>query len=109
MLRTLFIGGLLIPWLFRALRNRFDALTLYLWFAFFRPLDWLWIDTSALRASLVLGLVLIVPAPFSGVWPNLSHPLSIGSVLFLLTALLAHTNAVNPEMSYEWIDFQARL
>ncbi len=66
-----------------ALQDRFVALLLYLWFAFFRPQDWIWFDITNLRLSLVLGGILVVPAIVSGVWPNLSHPLSIGTAVFL--------------------------
>jgi len=109
MLRSLFVAAIFFPWFFRAIRSRFDALLLYLWFAFFRPQDWLWIDISGLRPSLVLGVLLTVPALLTGVWPNVTHPLSMGSVLFLLTAVVAHTNAVNPDVSLEWLGFQARV
>ena len=47
MLRTLFVAVIFFPWFFRAIRSRFDALLLYMWFAFFRPQDWIWIDISA--------------------------------------------------------------
>jgi probable O-glycosylation ligase (exosortase A-associated) len=109
MLRTLLVLAIFIPAFYRALKDRFDGLLLYLWFAFFRPQDWMWVDISSLRLSMVLGLVLTVPALFTGIWPNLSHPLSIGSVLFLLAATVAHSNAVNPAVSLEWLGFQARL
>lgn len=85
------------------------ALLLYLWFAFFRPQDWMWYDITSLRPSLVLGLVLLIPSVFSGILPNLTHPLSIGCLLFLLSTLTAQFNAVNAQVGWEWIDFLARL
>ena len=35
---------------------------MYLWFALFRPQDWIWIDITSLRLSMVLGIILLVPA-----------------------------------------------
>ena len=109
MLRTLFVLSILVPWFLLALKDRFNALLLYLWFAFFRPLDWMWIDLSALRPSLLIGVVLIVPSLITGIMPNMTHPLSVGSLLFLLSAFLAQFNAVNADVGWEWIDFYTRL
>src|SRR5262249_13647246 len=109
MLRTLFVLSILVPWFLLALKDRFNALLLYLWFAFFRPLDWMWIDLSALRPSLLIGVVLILPSLVTGIMPNMTHPLSVGSLLFLLSAFLAQFNAVNADVGWEWIDFYTRL
>jgi probable O-glycosylation ligase (exosortase A-associated) len=109
MLRTLIVLSIFVPGMFLSLKYRFVALLLYLWFAFFRPLDWMWLDISALRPSLLVGIVLIVPCLVTGVMPNVSHPLSIGSLLFLASSVVAQVNAVNPDVGWEWIDFYTRL
>ena len=109
MLRTLFVFAILIPGVIAAVFDRFAALLLYLWFALFRPQEWMWTDISSLRPSLVLGALLVVPCVLSGVFPNITHPLSIGSILFLLTGLVAQSNAVRPDIGWQWIDFLARL
>ena len=83
MLRNLFVLGLLIPGMVAASVNRFAALLLYVWFALFRPQEWMWVDVSAFRLSLLLGVLLVVPSLFTGIFPNLSHPLSLGTVAFL--------------------------
>ena len=92
-----------------ALKDRFKALLLYLWFAFFRPQDWMWLDISALKPSLAIGLVLIVPSILTGIMPDLTHPLSVGALAFLGSSFLAQFNAVNPEVGWNWIDFMTRL
>ncbi|HEV8348401.1 MAG TPA: O-antigen ligase family protein [Vicinamibacterales bacterium] len=109
MLRTLLVFAILVPGIAMGVRDRFKALLLYLWWAFFRPQDWVWIDITFLQPSLALGMLLIVPSIFSGFYPNLTHPLSIGSCLFLLSALIAQFNAVNAAMGWDWIDFFTRL
>jgi putative inorganic carbon (HCO3(-)) transporter len=109
MLRTLFILLILIPGFAFAIRDRFAALLLYLWFAFFKPLDWLWMDLSGLRLSLVTGLMLVVPCLFTGILPHLTHPLSLGQLLFLAAALVAQMQAIDQAMGWQWIDFFARL
>jgi probable O-glycosylation ligase (exosortase A-associated) len=78
-----------------SLRSRFAALLLYLWFALFRPQEWAWGEITHLRLSFVTAVALIVPALLSGAWPNLSHPLTFGSVALLGTALIAQIFAVN--------------
>jgi len=109
MLRSLFILAILVPGLLAAVRSRYAALLLYLWFALFRPQDWLWIDINRLRLSLVIGVLLLVPGIVSGIVPNMTHPLSVGMIMFLLSALVAQIHAVNPEFGWVWVDFLVRL
>ena len=109
MLRSLVILAVLVPGFYASLRSRYAALLMYLWFALFRPQDWLWIDITSLRISLVLGMVLLVPSLMSGIGPNITHPLSIGMVTFLLTSLVSQWTAVQPALGWQWIDFIARL
>jgi putative inorganic carbon (hco3(-)) transporter len=109
MLRTLFILSIFVPGFLLALRNRYVALLMYLWFALFRPQDWLWIDITSLRVSLVLGMVLLLPAVPAGLFPNITNPLSIGMISFLACSLATQSVAVRPEIGWQWIDFMARL
>jgi putative inorganic carbon (hco3(-)) transporter len=92
-----------------ALRSRFGALLVYLWFALFRPQEWVWVDISSLRLSLVVGLLFVVPSVLSGSLPNLSHPLSLGSLAFLGTALVAQFGAIRPDIGWYWLNFLATL
>lgn len=108
-LRSLLILAIMVPGVFVAFANRFFALQLYLWFALFRPQEWLWVDISQLRLSLILGLILVVPAVVTGVLPNLTHPISVGTLLFVLTSLVAQAGAVDPATGWIWIDYLVRL
>jgi probable O-glycosylation ligase (exosortase A-associated) len=92
-----------------ALTNRFAALLLYLWFALFRPQDWLWMDITRFRLSMVLGAMLIGPSLLTGILPNVTHPLSIGGLLFLASALVSQMGAFSPDVGWLWIDFLVRL
>ena len=94
---------------FAALRNRYVALLMYLWFALFRPQDWMWVDITSLRLSMVFGIVLLVPALAAGLFPNASHPLSIGMILFLCSSIVSQMGAVRPDIGWLWIDFLFRL
>jgi len=109
MLRSLFILSILVPGFVAALRNRYAALLMYLWFALFRPQDWLWIDITSLRLSMVLGVMLLVPSIATGLLPNMSHPLTVGMALFLTSSLVSQIGAVRPDIGWMWIDFAARL
>lgn len=80
-----------------ALRSRFAGLLLYLWFALFRPQEWAWESITALRLSSVIAIVLIVPALATGVWPNVTHPLSVGTLAFLAIAGIAQIGAIDPD------------
>jgi putative inorganic carbon (hco3(-)) transporter len=109
MLRTLLVFGILSFGLAAAIRSRFAALLLYLWFAFFRPEEWIWVDVSALRLSLMLGIVLVIPSLLSGKLPNLSHPLSTGATVFFGCALLAQFDAVNQDVGLYWLEYLGKL
>lgn len=109
MLRTLLVIAIMVPGVIAAFFNRYVALLLYVWWSLFRPDDWMWTDVSAWRISLILGLILVVPALLTGRWPSMKHPLAIGSLLFLATALVAHIGAVDRGMSWVWMDFFGRL
>ena len=109
MLRSLLILAILIPGFYAALRSRHAALLMYLWFALFRPQDWMWIDITSLRLSLVFGVLLLAPSIASGVFPNLTHPLSVGMLFFLCSTLMSQLGAVRPDIGWQWIDFVFRL
>ena len=109
MLRTLLVATLFLYILYRSFGSPFAALLGYVWFALFRPQEWVWVDISALRLSLVLGSVLLIGCFMKKTAPNLSHPVSKGILAFLLTALVAQANAVNQPLGWQWLDYFARL
>lgn len=125
MLRTLLVLVILIPGLTAAVASRFAALLTYLWFALFRPQEWLWVDISALRLSLVLSLLVVIPRGWllsdftklkalkqrlaAEAWPNVTHPITLGMVLFFGAALAAQVHASNQAIGFEWLDYLWRL
>jgi putative inorganic carbon (HCO3(-)) transporter len=109
MLRTVFVFAILVPGLVAALGNRFAALLLYLWYALFRPQEWMWWDISSLRPSLVLGMLLVVPCLATGIFPYVAHPVAVAGVLFFVASALAQVNAVEPALSLGWLQFLFRL
>jgi len=109
MLRSLFILSIFLPGFYAALRSRYFALLMYLWFALFRPQDWIWVDITSLRLSMVLGLVLLVPAVIAGRFPNVTHPLSQGMLAFVAATILSQLTAVRPDLGWPWVDFTIRL
>jgi probable O-glycosylation ligase (exosortase A-associated) len=92
-----------------ALRNRFAALLLYVWFAFFRPQEWVSVDLTPLHLSLLIGLLLVVPSLLEGSFPNLSHSVSICALGFIVCALGAQFDAVRRDVGWQWIDYMSRL
>ena len=109
MLRTTFVLLILIPGLAAALFSRFAALLLYVWFAMFRPLEWLWVDVSRFRPSLVIGVMLVGPCLATGVLPALAHPLALASLSFLGVNVFALLDAVRPDVGWEWLGYLARI
>lgn len=109
MLRTIFVVLILVPGLVMAVLHPFWALLLYLWYGFFRPDEWAWGAFTPLRLSLVIGVLLVGSSLLRGVLPNLRHPLTILTVAFLVTGLLAQTNAIDTHRGWFWIDYFARM
>ena len=109
MLRATFVLLILVPGLAAAIFSRFAALLLYVWFAMFRPQEWMWVDISGYRPSLVVGVMLVVPCLATGVFPAVSHPLGLGSLLFLGVNVLPVLDAVRPDVAWEWLGYLARL
>lgn len=110
MLRLLLVGGVLTIGLVTSLFSRFAGLSTYVWFALFRPQEWLYTSLFAdLRLSLVVGLLLLVPSILTGVFPNISHPLSLLTLAFLGTVGLAQSLTVWPTLSWPWVDAYFRL
>lgn len=92
-----------------ALYSRYAALLFYLWFAIFRPQEWVWIDIEQFRFSLLVGLLLVLPSLLTGVFPNVTHPLSLGMISFLFTALVGTMNAVDPSIAWFHLNLLARI
>jgi probable O-glycosylation ligase (exosortase A-associated) len=103
MLRLLLVLGIMVPGLIAALFSRFSGLLLYLWFAFFRPQEWSWIDISSLRFSAIALTVLVLPSLMTGVFPDIKHPISRGMGVLALSAVLAELVTPAPRASIEWL------
>ena len=109
MLRSLLVLAVLVPGFFAALMDGYAGLLMYLWFALFRPQDWLWIDITSLRLSMVLGIVMLGRSLLSGFVPNITHPLTLGIALMVCSSVITQTSAVRPDIGWIWIDFFVRL
>jgi putative inorganic carbon (hco3(-)) transporter len=125
MLRTLFVVLILIPGLAAAVASRYYALLLYLWYSLFRPQDWLWIDITKLRLSLIMSLLVVIPRGWlmsdalqsrsvkerlaAEAWPNVTHPLTIGMVVFFITSIVAQFSAVDQKLGFTWLDYLWRV
>jgi probable O-glycosylation ligase (exosortase A-associated) len=108
-LRSFLVLAILIPGFFAALMDGYAGLLMYLWFALFRPQEWLWIDITSLRLSMVLGIVMLGRSLISGFVPNVTHPLTIGIALMACSSVITQTSAVRPDIGWIWIDFFVRL
>jgi putative inorganic carbon (HCO3(-)) transporter len=109
MIRTLIVLSIMFPGLAIAVVNRYAALLLYVWFALFRPQEWVWIDISFLRLSLLTGVLLVLPAIPLGIFPNFTHPLSVGTMGFMVAAFVSHLVSYRPAVSGPWVEFFVRL
>lgn len=109
MLRTLAFILMMCGGVLAATWSRFGALLFYLWFALFRPQEWVWIDVEQFRLSMVVGMLLVVPSLFSGVFPNVTHKISLGMILFLAAACGAQLNAINPDLGWFHLSALSRL
>lgn len=69
----------------------------------------MWVDITALHASLILGLILVIPCLFTHKWPDFSHPLSKGAALMVVFGFLAQVGAVNKDVGWEWTLYLTKL
>ncbi len=84
MLRTAFVLGIFAIAMFFALQGAFYALLMYLWIAYFRPMEWVWTDfIQTLNLSLIAGVYLVVISFISGQRHRIN-----GRVLLLAAFLL---------------------
>jgi probable O-glycosylation ligase (exosortase A-associated) len=61
MLRTIFVLGLIIIGTYYSLQGPFYALLFYLWNAYFRPEDWIWLDfLQGAKLSFIIGAYLVL-------------------------------------------------
>src|SRR5262245_60131672 len=75
----------------------------------FRPEFFVWFDLTPYRLSLALGILLLVRSSVGLAFPNLSHPLSIGTAAFLFLAVISQITAVDAILGWAWLDYFARL
>lgn len=100
MIRLLIVSLVVALGLGASAFSRFAALLLYLWFAFFRPQEWVSIDITSLRLSMVIAVALVVPAFLTGVLPDFKHPLSRAMWVILIAAFVAEF--VTPDARDQW-------
>lgn len=107
-MRSIFVLVLIAIGFAASVVSRQAALYTYVWFSLFRPLEWMWMDVSSLRLSLVAGLLLLVPSLLTGKLPNVSHPLNLIAWLFLGTVLTAQYTTYL-RLDLYWVDQFVRL
>lgn len=88
--------------------SRQAALLTYVWFSLFRPMEWMWMDLSSLRLSLVAGLLLLVPCLATFKFPNVTHPLNLLAWAFFGTVITAQYTTYL-KLDLDWVDQFARL
>lgn len=108
-LRATLVFAILAVGIPMALYSRFYGLLLYVWYALFRPEFFVWFDLTPYRISLLLGILLVIPCFLFGTFPTLSHPLSVGSILFLGAALVSLIDPVDAVLGWYWMDYLTRL
>jgi probable O-glycosylation ligase (exosortase A-associated) len=108
MIRLLIVSTIVTLGLGASLFSRFAGLQLYLWFAFFRPQEWVWIDITDLRLSLVIAIALVVPSFFTATLPDFKHPLSRAMWVILLAAFAAEFATPSPRTEWNWLQLVAQ-
>lgn len=107
-MRSIFILVLIAIGFGASVVSRQAALYTYVWFSLFRPLEWIWLNVTSLRLSLIAGLLLLVPCLLSGQLPNVTHPLNLIAWGFLGTVLTAQYTTYLT-LDFGWVDQFIRL
>jgi probable O-glycosylation ligase (exosortase A-associated) len=108
-MRTIFILALTSLGLGSALVSRHLALLVYVWISLFRPFEWVYVDLTWMRLSLMAGLLLLVPSILTARFPNVTHPLSIMSWLFMGAVVVAQLTTPVIVLNWEYVDQFVRL
>jgi putative inorganic carbon (hco3(-)) transporter len=76
-----------------SLGSRLGSVLFYWWFAIFRPQDWIYLDVTALRLSLVVGVIVVVGCLLAGRMPRLVGPVPVLMVVLLALEAWATVSA----------------
>ena len=105
MLRSLLVFGAIIVGLRYSLKDPFYALLFYLWFAYFRPQEWLWSDfLSSLAPSMLVGVRALVGTVLRGRFSVSGAGWFL--LLFLLHGFVSVLASTVPGSAWPyWVDF----
>jgi probable O-glycosylation ligase (exosortase A-associated) len=99
MLRTLFVLGIIAAGSYLSLHSAFNALLFYLWYAYFRPEQWIWTDLLMdSYISWVIGIYVIGRAAFS---ERFRFDLRVALLLLFLAQTLLSTLS-SSQGDYAW-------
>jgi putative inorganic carbon (hco3(-)) transporter len=100
MIRTIFVLGLIITGIYYSLQGSFYALLFYLWNAYYRPEDWIWVNfLQTANLSFIIGSYLVLVILLSGRKFILNGPVIL-IVLFLIQTLLS--TLLSSHYEYSW-------
>jgi probable O-glycosylation ligase (exosortase A-associated) len=106
MLRTIFVFGIILAGVIYAFQGPFYILLFYLWNAYFRPEQWMWVDyVSPLKLSFVLAIgVLLTSIPAMARFAL--KPLVVLMLLFIGQSTLSLLTSEHFDWSYYfWLEF----
>jgi putative inorganic carbon (hco3(-)) transporter len=109
MLRSLFVGLLVLTGFSAMAVSQLGGLLFYLWYAMFRPEAWVYFDLASFRLSSIVGGLFVLSSFIRGIVPVTRHPLCKAMIAFLATTLLSQLNAIDPENGWNWILYLAKL
>jgi probable O-glycosylation ligase (exosortase A-associated) len=99
MLRTILVLGILAVGGYLSLQSAFNGLLFYLWYAYFRPEQWIWSDLlTGSYISWIVGIYVVGRAAFT-------ERFRFDFRVALLLLFLAHsllTTLVSPQADYAW-------
>jgi putative inorganic carbon (hco3(-)) transporter len=100
MLRTIFVFTMIAIGTFYAVQSSFYALLFYIWNAYFRPEDWVWIDfIRNLNLSFTIGCFVVISTLFSG------RRFVLNGRVLLIFVFLIHaffSTIFSEHFSYSW-------
>jgi putative inorganic carbon (hco3(-)) transporter len=104
MLRSIFVLILVTIGAYYALQGPFYALLFYLWYAYFRPEDWMWTDSiKSFHLSLIIGCYVLIATVLSG------RKLVFNTRLILVVIFLVHTlfsTLLSEHPQHSWLYWQ---
>jgi putative inorganic carbon (HCO3(-)) transporter len=92
-MRDILVLAVALIFLISAFTSRFAGAVSYWWFSIFRPHEYIYIDVTGFRLTLVATVLFVVPSILQGKVPSFRNPITLLMISFLFLGLVSSFTA----------------